>query len=197
MNRLLALCLAALFFFAGIPDLQQALAQTSTGKLRGQVADPSGAVIPQASLTVTSSAGVSRTGTSDATGQYAVSGLAPGQYTVRVQAGGFSPFTSPPVRIAAGQARLLNISLSIQTEQQQVQVNGDTPGVSVDPDSNVSAVVLTGKDLDALSDDPDELSNELDGAGRPFRGPQRGPDLHRWVHRWPATAQVGDPRHHY
>ena len=173
MNRLLALCLMTLFFF-----LQPAGAQTTTakpsGSLHGQVADPSGAVIPQASLTVTSSTGVSQTGTSDATGQYTIPGLAPDQYTVTVVAAGFSTFTSPPIRIAAGQAQHLNISLSIQMEQQQVQVSGDTPGVSVDPDSNVSAVVLTGKDLDALSDDPDELSNELTALAGPAAGPSGG-----------------------
>ena len=178
MNRFLALCLTTLFFFAGITPLPHALAQTATvavtGTLRGQVADPSGAVIPQASLTVTSSAGVSRTGTSDATGQYAIPGLPPGQYTVTVQATGFSPFTSPPVRIAAGQTQHLNVSLTIQMEQQQVQVSADTPGVSVDPDNNVSAVVLTGKDLDALSDDPDELSNELTALAGPAAGPSGG-----------------------
>ena len=171
MHRFLALCLTTLFFFCGT---QHSFAQTATGTLRGQVADPSGAVIPQASLTVTSAAGVSSTGTSDATGQYAISGLAPGQYTVTVQAPGFSTFTSPPVGIAAGQTQHLNISLSIQMEQQQVQVTGDTPGVSVDPDSNVSAVVLTGKDLDALSDDPDELSNELTALAGPAAGPSGG-----------------------
>ncbi len=55
-----------------------------------------------------------------------------------------------------------------------MQVTGDTPGVSVDPDSNVSAVVLTGKDLDALSDDPDELSNELTALAGPAAGPSGG-----------------------
>jgi hypothetical protein len=178
LNRLLALCLTALFFFTGISPLQRALAQTATvtvtGTLGGQVADPSGAVIPQASLTVTSAAGVSRTGTSDATGQYVIHGLPPGQYTVTVQATGFSTFTSPPVRIVAGQTQHLNVSLAIQMEQQQVQVSGDTPGVSVDPDNNVSAVVLTGKDLDALSDDPDELSNELTALAGPAAGPSGG-----------------------
>jgi hypothetical protein len=178
LNRLLALCLSTLVLFAGLTLLPNAVAQTATvavtGSLRGQVADPSGAVIPQASLTVTSTAGVSRTGTSDATGQYAIPGLPPGQYTVTVQAAGFSPFTSPPVRIAAGQTQHLNISLTIQMEQQQVQVTADTPGVSVDPDSNVSAVVLTGKDLDALSDDPDELSNELTALAGPAAGPSGG-----------------------
>jgi hypothetical protein len=172
LNRLLVFCLTTLFFFT--PHLQFALAQTPTGVLRGQVADPSGAVIPQATLTVTSTAGVSRTATSDASGQYAITGLAPGQYKVTVQAAGFSTFTSPPVGIAAGQTRQLNVALSIQMAQQEVQVTGDTPGVSVDPDSNVSAVVLTGKDLDALSDDPDELSNELTALAGPAAGPSGG-----------------------
>jgi len=144
------------------------------GTLRGQVADPSGAVIPRASLTVISAAGVSRTGTSDASGQYVISGLAPGQYTVTVEAPGFSTFTSPPVRVAAGQTLHLNVSLAIQMEQQEVQVTGDAQGVSVDPDSNVSAVVMTGKDLDALSDDPDELSNELTALAGPAAGPSGG-----------------------
>jgi Carboxypeptidase regulatory-like domain len=174
LNRLLALCLSTLFFFA----LPHALAQTATvavtGTLRGQVADPSGAVIPQASITLTSGAGASRTGTSDASGQYAIPGLPPGQYTVTVQATGFSPFTSPPVRIAPGQTQHLDVALVIQMEQQQVQVTADNPGVSVDPDSNVSAVVLTGKDLDALSDDPDELSNELTALAGPAAGPSGG-----------------------
>ncbi len=182
MNRLLALCLMALSVFAGVTPRPNAVAQTTAGStvsttlgtLRGQVADPSGAVIPQASLTVTSAAGTSRTATSDASGQYVISGLAPGQYTVTVEATGFSTFTSPSVHIAAGQTQHLNVSLTIQTEQQQVQVTADAQGVSVDPDSNVSAVVMTGKDLDALSDDPDELSNELTALAGPSAGPSGG-----------------------
>jgi hypothetical protein len=153
---------------------QTAAGSAAGGTLRGQVADPSGAVIPQASLTVTSAAGASRTATSDASGQYVISGLAPGEYTVTVEATGFSTFTSPAVRVAAGQTQHLNVSLSIQTAQQEVQVTGDTQGVSVDPDSNVSAVVMTGKDLDALSDDPDELSNELTALAGPAAGPSGG-----------------------
>ena len=157
-----------------MPWAQAVAASGSAGTLRGQVADPSGAVIPQASLTVTSDAGVSRRATSDASGQYVIPGLAPGQYTVTVEATGFSTFTSPAVRIAAGQTQHLNVSLSIQMEEQQVQVTADAQGVSVDPDSNVSAVVMTGKDLDALSDDPDELSNELTALAGPSAGPSGG-----------------------
>jgi Carboxypeptidase regulatory-like domain len=174
LYRLLALCLTTFFFFSGLSPSPSAWAQTATGSLRGQVADPSGAVIPQASITVTSGTGVSKTGTSDASGQYAISGLAPGQYTVTAQAPGFSTFTSQTVRIAAGQTQHLDVSLAIQMEQQQVQVTADTKGVGVDPDNNVSAVVLTGKDLDALSDDPDELSNELTALAGPAAGPSGG-----------------------
>jgi hypothetical protein len=178
LNRLLAFCLMTVLTCGGLFSSPHAWAQTpavkARGSLRGQVADPSGAVIPQAALTVTSAAGVTRTGTSDPTGQYVISGLPAGQYTVTAQAPGFSTFTSPPIGIAAGQAQRLNVSLSIEIAQQQVQVSGDTPGVSVDPDSNVSAVVMTGKDLDALSDDPDELSNELTALAGPSAGPSGG-----------------------
>jgi hypothetical protein len=161
-------------YFLGAAAAAVGQTATATGILRGQVADPSGAVIPQANLTLTSAAGVSKTATSDESGQYAVTGLAPGQYTVKVQAPGFSDFTSPPVRIAAGQVQHLNVSLAIQMEQQQVQVTADNQGVSVDPDNNASAVMLTGKDLDALSDDPDELSNELTALAGPAAGPSGG-----------------------
>ena len=178
LNRLLVLCLLCFFFLSGVRAWSQVAANKTLGSLRGQVADPSGAVIPQASITVTSSSGVSQKGTSDPTGQYNIPGLAPGAYTVTVDAPGFSSFTSPAIRIAASQAQHLNISLSIQIEQQQVQVSGDTPGVSVDPDSNVSAVVLTGKDLDALSDDPDELSNELTALAGSGRGAKWRADLY-------------------
>jgi Carboxypeptidase regulatory-like domain len=178
LNRLLVFCLMTVLFFTGPVSSPHVLAQTpavkAAGSLRGQVADPSGAVIPQAMLTVTSDKGVTYTGTSDPTGQYTITGLPAGQYTVTAQAAGFSTFTSPSIGVAAGQAQRLNISLSIEIAEQQVQVTADTPGVSVDPDSNVSAVVLTGKDLDALSDDPDELSNELTALAGPSAGPSGG-----------------------
>jgi hypothetical protein len=46
--------------------------------------------------------------------------------------------------------------------------------LSVDPDSNASSTILTGKDLEALSDDPDELSSELEALAGPSAGPNGG-----------------------
>ena len=56
-------------------------------------------------------------------------------------------------------------------EQQQVEVTEGALGVSTSADSNASAIVIKGKDLDALSDDPDELQSELTALAGPAAGP--------------------------
>ncbi len=145
----------------------------ATGTLQGRVLDPSGAVIPQAQVTVTSSSGTPATAVADATGSYQVHGLAPGAYIVNASTAGFAPFTSA-ITLAAGQTKTLNIALQIQMEQQQVQVEADAPTIDTSPDANANAVVLKGKDLDALSDDPDELESQLQALAGPAAGPSGG-----------------------
>jgi hypothetical protein len=51
--------------------------------------------------------------------------------------------------------------MAMEVEQQSVVVTDESPSVNVEAGGNASAIVIKGKDLDALSDDPDELSNEL------------------------------------
>jgi hypothetical protein len=149
------------------------LAQGATGTLQGRVLDPSGAVIPQAQVTVTSASGKSANAVSDAAGSYQVRGLAAGDYTVNAASTGFAPFTSL-VTLVPGQTKSLNIAMQIQIQQQQVQVEADTPTVDTSPDQNANAVVLKGKDLDALSDDPDELESQLQALAGPAAGPNGG-----------------------
>jgi hypothetical protein len=149
------------------------LGQTPTGSLQGRVLDPSGAVIPQAQVTVTSAAGKTVTTASDGSGSYQVRGLSPGNYTVNATTAGFAPFSST-VTLTAGQAKTLNIALQIEIEKQQVQVEAEANTVDTSPDSNVNAIVLKGKDLDALSDDPDELENQLQALAGPAAGPNGG-----------------------
>ena len=62
----------------------------------------------------------------------------------------------------------------IETQQQQVQVSAETMTVDTSPDNNANAIVIKGKDLDALSDDPDELQNELQALAGPAAGPNGG-----------------------
>ncbi len=155
----------------GLPKV--VLAQETAGTLQGRVSDPTGAVIPQAQVTVTSASGKSASAVSDGAGSYHVRGLAAGAYTVNATTAGFAPFTST-VTIAGGQTKTMNIAMHIQMEQQQVQVEADTPTVDTSPDQNANAVVLKGKDLDALSDDPDELESQLQALAGPAAGPNGG-----------------------
>jgi hypothetical protein len=150
-------------------------AQTGGGIIRGTVTDPSGAVIPNATISVTTPDGHTvASATSDAGGAYQTKGLPAGTYIVLGAAPGFAPSSSKAVVLAAGQSRQFDISLQIEVEKQQVVVNEDTPTVSVDPTSNANSLVIKGKDLDALSDDPDELSNELSALAGPGAGPNGG-----------------------
>jgi hypothetical protein len=147
-----------------------ALAQ-APGSVRGQVTDPSAAVVPNTTIQVTGAGGV-KSAKTDGQGRYAVPGLAPGAYTVTAAAKGFVPFTQQNVNVAAGQATPLDIALQIQTEAQQVNVSESTTGqVSVDPSSNVGALVLKNEDLEALPDDPDDLQSDLEALAGPAAGP--------------------------
>ena len=145
------------------------------GAVRGQVTDPTGAVIPNASVSLTTPDGHTvATVTSNARGAYEVNNLTPGMYIVIGSAQGFAASNSKAISVAAGQTKQFDVSLEIQVEKQQVQVDAETTTVDTNPDSNANALVLKGKDLDALSDDPDELQNELQALAGPSAGPNGG-----------------------
>lgn len=147
----------------------------ATATLHGHISDPSGALIPGARIIVTTSAGTAVTSASaDATGAYEVHDLAPGGYIVKVTYEGFAPFQSQTIQLGAGQVKRVDVEMAIETEQQNVVVTDESPTVSVDAGSNANSVVIKGKDLDALSDDPDELSNELSALAGPSAGPNGG-----------------------
>ncbi len=145
------------------------------GSLRGSVQDPSGAVIPNATVSVTDQQGHTVAGTlSGGDGNFSIKNIPSGTYVILVHAPGFSPLTTHALSITAGSHKVLTATLLIQVAQQNMNVNSDTPTVSVDPDANANSMVIKGKDLDALSDDPDELSNELSALAGPGAGPSGG-----------------------
>jgi hypothetical protein len=170
-----ALAIPAVGPIAATAQTAPAAAATGAASLHGLVADPTGAVIPGATISLTSPDGhtVARV-TSGADGSYQIPNLKPGTYIVLVVAPGFAPLSSHAVTITGSQSRLFNATLIIQAAQQNVQVNADTPQVSVDADANANSVTIKGADLDALSDDPDELSDELTALAGPAAGPSGG-----------------------
>lgn len=172
------LCLIAIPRLTGVPAFGQTSAQavaTGTGIIRGQVADPSGAVIPNATVVILTTSGkVAAKTTSDAAGQFTVRGLQPGTYSVTATAQGFAAFRVPNIVISAGQTRTVNPSLQIAVEQQEVQVQAENTTIGTSPDENANAVIIKGADLNSLSDDPDELQDELQALAGPSAGPNGG-----------------------
>src|ERR1035441_1261221 len=153
----------------------QGAASTTPAVIHGQVADPSGALIPVAKITITDAAGGNAaSATSDALGNFQVKNLTPGDYIIQALAEGFAPFQSTTITVAAGQAKRVNIVMAVAVAQQNIVVSDEAPEVNVEAGGNVSAVVLKGSDLGALSDDPDELANELAALAGPSSGPNGG-----------------------
>src|SRR5207244_5410503 len=67
----------------------------------------------------------------------------------------------------------VKITLKIAAIESQVKVNADSP-ISTDSNNNANQQVLTGKDLEALPDDPDELAAALQALAGPSVGPSGG-----------------------
>ncbi len=159
--------IAAIFLMAAMA------APPSPARLTGVVTDPSGASIPGAAVTVTSAQGSVKVAQTDAQGRYSLDGLLPVTYTVRATAQGFALFEKTGLDLSTGGASKLDIQMVVIAERQEVTVS-DTAHVDVDPSANVGALVLKGTDLDALSDDPDDLQNDLEALAGPSAGPNGG-----------------------
>ena len=148
-------------------------AQGPTARLQGAIMDPTGAVVPDATLTLKNSSGLALAARSNGLGEYEFRNLAPGKYTLTVNATGFIPSTQE-VDVAPGQLTKSDVTLKVQAKEQNIDVQSDAAKVSTSSDNNASSVVISGKDLDALSDDPDELQSELQALAGPSAGPNGG-----------------------
>ncbi len=149
-------------------------AQQAGVMVRGTVADPDGAVIPGATVTFTPAGGRAIVVTSQPDGAYSARNLPAGTYSMTVTMSGFATFIKQGIRLNPGQSLNLDAKMNIEMQSQEVQVNAQSVQLSTDPDSNASATTIKGKDLDALSDDPDELSSELSALAGPAAGPNGG-----------------------
>ncbi len=173
------LILASLQFCATLAPAQTPAripAPTTAGVLRGQVTDPSGAAIASANVVLVPAAAPSTPIKTQTNGQglYELNGLAAGQYTLNVIAEGFSLYENDNVVITAGQQLRLNVAMAIEVEQMKIQVSDTAPTVDVSPSNNAGAITISGKELEALPDDPDELLTDLEALAGPSAGPNGG-----------------------
>jgi hypothetical protein len=142
--------------------------------VRGQVTDPSGATVVGATVVVLPPAGASSSATTNRDGIFEVKPLAPGKYTVQVFAQGFAQFSVSDVAVVAGSPVVLNVHLAIEEQREKVVVSDSTTELDTSSGSNANSLTLKGKDLESLSDDPDELQDELTALAGPSAGPNGG-----------------------
>lgn len=140
------------------------------GTVKGQVYDSSGAVLPNATITVVDATGKEKTVTTNRQGEFSVTGLVAGKYTVRATAAEFSPYENTEVQITAGQTQELTIALTIGEIETRVDVDVSDQ-ISTNPADNPDQTRLTEKDIKDLPDDPDELQAYLSALAGPGAGP--------------------------
>ena len=127
MNRMLRTALAlALLACANLLLMTSARAQSVYGSLFGTVTDKSGAVVANATVTVTDEAkGTIVTATSNASGDYSVPHLIPDVYDLKVTASGFKAFEAKGIQVQADTAPRIDPTMDVGGASETVQVNAD------------------------------------------------------------------------
>lgn len=141
------------------------VAQQSTGTLKGTVTDQLDSLVVGATVTVKNANGVVTSATSNSSGVYEFRRLPPGSYNLKIIAPGFDVFEEKSIEIKARETYIFNAQLSVAFEEQQVTV--DDRNISTDSDNNAGAVVLRGRDLEALPNDPQALMAALQALAGP------------------------------
>jgi hypothetical protein len=116
---LVGIALLAIFAFGSAAQGQEA------GQISGTVTDPTGAVVPNATVTIKNlGTNAVRTATTSSTGAYVVPGLLPAQYEVSVTGVGFHPYTSR-VEVTVAAKVTLDAKLSVTQENTSVEVTAE------------------------------------------------------------------------
>jgi hypothetical protein len=135
------------------------------GALHITVVDPSGAVIVGASVTVTGAEEATRAAAlpivmTTALGVATIAGMVPGSYTVEASFPGFETRQLRNVRVRPGDNKQV-VLLQIQKVEDSVTVGQDRQEAAADPRGSSFGSTLTREQLEALSDDPQELRQQL------------------------------------
>jgi len=124
------------------------LAQVPTGTIAGVVTDESGAVVPNAKITITNKdASLRRDVTTSADGSFSAAALPAGEYEVRTEATGFRVLVRPAT-VETGATTTVNLTMQIGATKDVVTVEGAVAAVNYD--SNTVQGVVTRKQIQDL-----------------------------------------------
>jgi outer membrane receptor protein involved in Fe transport len=136
-----SLALALIFSFGGT-----ATAQDVTGSIRGTVVDAQGAVVPGATVSAKSqTTGTDRSTTTDDSGNFAISKLTPGKYTLTVEKAGFKKKQVTDFNLALGENSLGNLSLEAGQVSETVTVTAGTEEIVNRDQAQISATFESRK----------------------------------------------------
>jgi hypothetical protein len=163
MKRLARGLFAALM--CALMPLRVSAQQARDTRMLITVVDQTNAVIPGATVTVlgaepaTQKSDIPVVQTTE-NGLATVGGLTPGRYTARAEFQGFYPGVLKEVRVRQGDNRHV-IVLLVENFAETVEVKQDAQAGAADRRSDAFGSVLTREQMDALSDDPDEMQRQL------------------------------------
>jgi len=121
------------------------LAQVDRGAIVGTISDPSGAVVPEASVTLTNTATNQTVHIStDASGYYEAPLLRIGTYTVSTEKEGFRKMVRPDVEVGVNQVVRVDLALQVGATTQTVEVTGAPPLVQTET-SSLGTVETAGR----------------------------------------------------
>jgi hypothetical protein len=108
-------------------------AQSGSSSIGGLVKDASGAILPGVTVEVASDALIERvrTAVTDGSGQYLITELRPGVYTVTFTLSGFSTFKREGLELTASFASTVNADLRVGSLSETITVTGESPIVDV------------------------------------------------------------------
>jgi len=133
-----------------------ALGQGTTGTITGVVTDPSGAVIPDASVSVLNQGtGVDFHLKSNSAGVYSITSLISGTYTVKVEAKGFKTYLNRNLVLTTDQVLRIDVTLQVGSETQTITVEASAPLVSTEEGrlsslvsaSQIQSMPLNGRNI--------------------------------------------------
>ncbi len=148
-----------------------ARAQLRRSRLVVTVADQSGAVIPNARVSLTGQDASTQAipiapAMTNGVGQAILDGLAEGRYTIQAEFDGFETAVVRDVRVRGEESRR-RITLQIKKLDEAVTVSRDRRSTALDPQGSAFSTVLTREQIEALPDDPDEMEAVLKAMAPP------------------------------
>src|SRR2546421_9924911 len=137
LQRSLFILTAVLF----LVPFSTASAQVTTATLVGIVRDSSGGIVPGASVVATNEGtGVARESTSDANGEFVLTALPNGPYTIKVDLTGFKVHLSKGLQLGSGQTVRQTFTLELGTVAETVTVAGTAPLIETASSSQVNSL---------------------------------------------------------